>query len=250
MTPIKKPESPADLREMFQHISGSYDLMNRLISLGQDQAWRSYVVKMAAPPTGGRLLDIGAGTGNIARQALSLDPALRVAAADFSLDMMLAGRRRPGSRNILWCNADAMRLPFPDCTFDAVTSGYLIRNVSNARKAMEEQVRLVKPGGRVVCLDTSPPGHNLLRPLILAHMKYVIPILGQVIARNRAAYEYLPRSTRAFMAPEELASLMRHVGLQKVTYRRFMLGTQVVLSGTRPEKNRAQPNFKVRDRAP
>ena len=97
-------------------------------------------------------------------------------------------------------------------------------------------MRLVKPGGRVVCLDTSPPQQNMLRPLILAHMKYVIPILGQIIARNRAAYEYLPRSTRAFMAPEELASLMRHIGLQEVTYRRFMLGTQVVLSGTRPEK--------------
>lgn len=224
----------ANVREMFGQISGRYDLMNRFIALGRDRSWRRYAVRKAAVPKGGRLLDVGSGTGDIALEALRLDSTLSVTAADFSLHMMMVGQRRPGGQKISWCNADALQLPFPDATFDAVTSGYLVRNVIDAHQAFEEQMRVVKPGGRIICLDTSPVPRNLLRPLIMIHLNVIIPLLGYLVTRNRAAYTYLPESTQAFVTPEQLASIMRRAGVASVSYRRFMFGTMAVHAGMRP----------------
>ncbi|MBW1738866.1 MAG: class I SAM-dependent methyltransferase, partial [Deltaproteobacteria bacterium] len=100
--------------------------------------------------------------------------------------------------------------------------------------AFEEQMRVVKPGGRVVCLDTAPAPRNVLRLPVLFHLKTVIPLLGTLIARNRAAYRYLSQTTQAFMTPEQLASTMRSAGLKHVSYQRFMLGTMAVHTGLRP----------------
>ena len=224
------------IRDMFQGISERYDLMNRLMTFGQDQAWRRYAVEMAALPPGGRLLDVGAGTGSLAIEALGNDPALRVTAADFTYQMMIVGRTRHGAKGISWCCADALHLPFPDATFDAVTSAYLLRNVGLPEQAFGEQVRVVRPGGRVVCLDTSPPPRHMLRPLVLAYLRFGIPLLGHFITGHRSAYQYLPASTKAFMGPEAMISIMARTGLQDVDYKRFMLGTQVVAYGTRPSK--------------
>ncbi len=222
------------IRRMFAGISRRYDLLNRLMTFGRDQAWRRHLVKKAAPPPGGMLLDMGSGTGGIALEALCRDPTLCIVAADYTLEMMAVGRQRPGGHKILWCNADALHLPFPDNAFDAVTSGYLIRNVVDAHQAFQEQVRVTRPGGRVVCLDTSPPSPNLLRPFILFYLRVAIPLIGQVIGGNRAAYEYLPTSTQTFMSPDELALVMKNAGLEDIRYARFMLGTQVVVCGIKP----------------
>ena len=234
MMPIEGHKRTAYLREMFGRISGRYDLMNRLMTFGQDRSWRRYVVRKAALPKGGRLLDVGTGTGDIALEALRLDSTLGVTAADFSLRMMQVGRRRPAGQGVFWCHANALKLPFPDAAFDAVTSGYLVRNVIDVRQALEEQMRVVRPGGRVVCLDTSPVPRNALRPFALFHLRVVIPLLGYLLTRNRAAYMYLPESTQAFMEPDRLASIMRSVGLKDVFYRRFMFGTMAVHTGRRP----------------
>lgn len=222
------------IRRMFQGISERYDLMNRLMTLGQDQNWRRYVVRKTALPTGGRLLDVGAGTGSLAIAALEKDPALQVTAVDFTFQMMVVGRTRNGAEGVSWGCADALHLPFHDATFDAVSSAYLLRNVVDPDQAFEEQVRVVRPGGRVVCLDTSPPPPNVLRPLVLGYLRFGIPLLGQLITGQRAAYEYLPSSTRAFMDPETMSRTMVRAGLNDVEYKQFMLGTQVVASGTRP----------------
>ncbi len=230
----ERPDHAAHVRRMFGEISGRYNLMNRLITFGFDRSWRRYVVQRAALPQGGRLLDVGTGTGDIALEALRCDPTLKVAAGDFTLEMMETGRRRPRGERIGWHGADALNLPFADRTFDAVTSGYLVRNVTDVRRAFEEQLRVLKPGGRLVCLDTSPPPRNMLGLVVGFYLKIVIPLLGSMVAGNRAAYTYLPRSTQAFMTPEQLASVMRSVGLGDVSFRRFMLGTQVVHTGTRP----------------
>jgi demethylmenaquinone methyltransferase/2-methoxy-6-polyprenyl-1,4-benzoquinol methylase len=234
--PLEGPERAAYIHEMFGQISDRYDLMNRLMALGQDRAWRRQAVWAAALPPGGLLLDVGSGTGDIALEALRGDSALRVMAVDFSAQMMQVGRRRPGGQRIFWCHTDALELPFPDATFDAVTSGYLVRNVIDVRRALEEQMRVVKPCGRVVCLETSPARRNALRPLVLFHLKVVIPLLGYLIARNRAAYMYLPQSTQAFMTPDQLAVTMESIGLKDVSYHRFMFGTMAVHMGVRPEE--------------
>lgn len=236
MTCLQRPRRAAYVREMFGRISTRYDLMNRLITFGQDRSWRRCVVETAALPPGGRLLDVGCGTGNIGMEALDGDKTLNVTASDFTIEMIRVGRRRPGGQSVSWCHADALQLPFPDATFDAVTSGYLIRNVIDVRRAFEEQMRVVKPGGRVVCLDTSPVSRHALWPFILFHMKVVIPLLGYLVAGNRAAYRYLSESTRAFMTPNQLASIMNIVGFQDVSYKRFMFDTIAVHSGKRSEK--------------
>ena len=227
-------ERAAYVRDMFGQISDRYNLTNRLMALGQDRVWRRKAVHAAALPPGGLLLDVGSGTGDLALEALKSDPTLRIIAVDFSAQMMQVGRRRPDGQRIFWCHTDALELPFPDATFDAVTSGYLVRNVIDVHRALEEQMRVVKPGGRVVCLETSPPQRTALRPLVLFHLKVVIPLLGYLIARNRAAYRYLPQSTQAFMTPDQLAVIMKNIGLEEVSYHRFMFGTMTVLVGVRP----------------
>ncbi len=234
MTHLEGHERAAYVRAMFGRIAHRYDLMNRLMTFGRDRAWREYVVRQAGLPDDGSLLDVATGTGDIAFEALRRHPDLTAVGADFSLPMMRTGQRRSLGERVLWCQADALALPFPDATFDAVVSGYLMRNVIDVLAAFREQVRVVRPGGRVVCLDTSPPPHNPLRPLIMLHFRVVIPSLGRLVAGDGSAYAYLPESTEQFKTPDELAALMREAGLENVCYRRFMFGTIAVHTGVRP----------------
>lgn len=236
MTLSPETDHTTRVQAMFARISRHYNLMNTLISLGRDQTWRRHVVSMAALPRGGRLLDLGTGTGDIALEALRQEPTLEVTAVDVTPAMMRVGRRRQGGHRVRWCCGDALHLPFPDAAFEAVTSGYLVRNVFDVLRAFREQLRVVKPGGRVVCLDTSPPAQHVLRPLVLVYLKALIPLLGCLVARDLQAYTYLPDSTQAFLTPAQLMSVMKRAGLQKVRHRQLMLGTQVVCVGIRPEE--------------
>ena len=220
---------------MFDRLSGHYDLLNRMMTFGFDSIWRRRLIERAELSPGGRLLDVGSGTGDIAFTALQKEPTVRVTAADFSLGMMKKGRSRPGGNQIPWCSADALQLPFLDGTFDAVTSGYLIRNVVNPLRAFREQFRVLKPGGRVVCLETSPPKQNLLRPLIALHLKVTIPFLGRLVGGNQAAYTYLPDTTRNFMRPDEMVAIMKKAGFESIKYQLLMFGTMTIHSGRRPE---------------
>jgi len=225
---------PTDVRAMFDRIAGRYQLMNTLMTFGRDRIWRRAVLLAAALPAGGRLLDLASGTGDIALDSLRRDAGARVTAVDFSLEMMRIGRKRPGGDRIAWCAADALSLPFADASFDAVTSGYLLRNVADHVGAFREQARVVKPGGRVVCLDTSPPPATALRPLVRLYLRRIIPLLGRLVAEESSAYAYLSASTERFMTPSELAAIMREAGLVRVRYQRFMVGTIAVHVGTRP----------------
>ena len=222
------------VRKMFGEIAENYDLMNCLMTFGQDQVWRKCVAKMANPPRDGFLLDAGTGTGRIGQEVLKSYPGVTVVGSDFSIEMMQVGKRRDGKEGMCWCAGDALSLPFKDGSFDVVTSGYLIRNTGDAVLTFSEQVRVLRPGGRVVCLDTSPPPFTPLRPLILFFMNHVIPFLGEIISRNRSAYTYLPESTKAFIAPDQLAHMMRQAGLVNIMYRKYMLGTIAVHVGIKP----------------
>jgi len=223
------------IQRMFGSIAGRYDLMNTLMTFGRHRAWRREVVRRCVP--GGPvdvLLDLGAGTGDIAREALRQGAAGRVVAADLTPAMMRVGRARSGSAGIHWSGADALELPFADATFGAVTAGYLLRNVPDVRRAFQEMLRVVRPGGYVVCLDTCPPPQTWLRPLILVHLGLVIPLSGGLITGQWGAYRYLPQSTRAFKTPAELLELMRQVGFEDLAGQRLMLGTMGLVSGRRP----------------
>lgn len=227
-----KDTKSGHVRKMFKSISGRYDLLNTLITFGRDKSWRKHVVHEASLKQNALILDVGTGTGRILQEALFLNRNIKAFGIDFTLEMMLAGKE--GESGISWCCADALNLPFPDAVFDAVTSGYLVRNVADIRRVFTEQVRTVKPGGRVVCLETSPPPRNIMRPFVLLHLKLIIPMLGFVLAGNRDAYQYLTSSTERFKTSEELSLIMRDAGLEDIRIKRFMFGTIAVLSGTRP----------------
>lgn len=232
MSVLPSSEQKAEfVNAMFGSIAGRYDLMNRLMTFGQDVQWRRLLVHAAVLPREGRLLDIATGTGDIGLEAQRQAPGAQVVAADFSLPMMEAGRRKLRSERLDWTAADTFHLPFADDTFDAVSSGFLLRNVVDVVGALAEQRRVVRPGGHVVSLDTSPPPANLLRPAIALHLRYVIPMLGRLVSGSPQAYRYLPQSSEAFMEPEELADVFRAAGLREVRYKRLMLGTVAIHVG-------------------
>jgi demethylmenaquinone methyltransferase/2-methoxy-6-polyprenyl-1,4-benzoquinol methylase len=221
------------VQHMFSRIAGRYDLMNRLMTAGQDRAWRREVIQRAALPPRGDLLDLGAGTGDLSREALQQYPGCRPVTADFTLAMMLAGKQRPESAPLRWLGADALHLPFPDESFDGAVSGFLLRNVSDVRQALAEQRRVLRPGGRIVILDTTRPQRNLLTPLINIHFHTVIPTLGKLITGEGEAYTYLPESTGNFLPAEQLAERMLEAGFRQVGFRRRMLGTIAIHWGTK-----------------
>lgn len=221
------------MRKMFGGIAHRYDLMNTLMSFGRDRFWRKRVVDLAALPSGGVMLDVGAGTGKIGLEASRTYRDARIIAVDLTREMMMVGMRHSPER-LTWFCADALILPFRDATFDAVTSGFLVRNVMDIRRAFGEQFRVVKPGGRVICLDAGPPPENVLNPLMKFHLNRIIPRLGALISGDPAAYKYLPASTQAFKTAEELAALMESSGFTGVAYERHMLGSINIVHGKRP----------------
>lgn len=234
MTHLTGTERADYVRGMFARISGRYDLMNRLMTAGQDLVWRRHVIQGAKLPETGRLLDIATGTGDIANEGLRQHPGIQAVGGDFTLEMMQVGKRRPERQLIQWVAADTLALPFPGNYFDAVTSGFLMRNVIDVDAAFREQVRVTRPGGRVVVLESSPPKKNLLRPFIRMHLNYVIPALGKLISGDGEAYTYLPDSTQQFKEPSTLVHIMEQAGLSNIHYRLFMFGTIAVHVGQKP----------------
>ncbi|MDD5469038.1 MAG: ubiquinone/menaquinone biosynthesis methyltransferase [Anaerolineales bacterium] len=232
--PANSVDKRADaVQRMFTRIARRYDLMNRLMTGGQDVRWRKEVIRRACLPAGGRLLDLGAGTGDLAREALRLAPSCRPVAVDFTLAMMRVGQRRASSLPLVWCAADGLRLPFPQESFHAVVSGFLLRNVSDVLQCLREQHRVLKPEGVLVALDTTRPASTRLSPLVNAHLHYVIPTLGGWITGDREAYTYLPASTEGFLPAERLAELMVAAGFNQVDFRRVMLGTVAIHWGVK-----------------
>jgi demethylmenaquinone methyltransferase/2-methoxy-6-polyprenyl-1,4-benzoquinol methylase len=228
MEGLDQAERARYVQEMFGRIAHRYDLMNRLMTAGQDVRWRREVIRRACLSSGARLLDLGAGTGDLAKEALRQRPDCRPVAADFTLEMMRAGRKRPGSPRLDWSSADALHLPFPGETFDAVVSGFLLRNVTDLDLALREQHRVLKPGGWMVALDTTRPPRNLLSPLINFHLHAVIPALGRLVTGEGDAYNYLPDSTAGFLGAESLAARFASVGFQQAGFQRTMMGTVAI----------------------
>jgi len=218
---------------MFNRIAPRYDLMNRLMTAGQDIRWRREVIRQAHLKTGARVLDLGAGTGDLAREALRQQPTCSALAADFTLGMMRVGQKHP-QPGLTWSAADALALPFPAEGFDAIVSGYLLRNVSDLPLALCEQLRALKPGGWLVSLDTTRPRTSILTPFIQFHMRVIIPLLGSLITGQRDAYTYLPTSSEKFLDAETLAEALRTAGFVEVGFQRRMFGTMAIHWGRKP----------------
>lgn len=217
----------SQVQNIFTRIAPRYDLMNRLMTGGQDVGWRRMVIARARLNPGDRLLDLGSGTGDLAREALRQQPGCRITAADFTLAMMLAGKRRSG-KPLDWSAADALNLPFASASQDALVSGFLLRNVADLDRALREQLRVLKPGGRWVALDTTRPRRSLLSPLIHFHMHHVIPFLGGLLTGQRDAYTYLPETSESFLRAEELTAHLAAAGYKKIGFQRLNFGTVAI----------------------
>jgi demethylmenaquinone methyltransferase/2-methoxy-6-polyprenyl-1,4-benzoquinol methylase len=235
MTHLTGSERTGYVQRMFGRISKHYDLMNRLMTFGQDKHWRKAAIgRLEITPTG-VTLDLGAGTGDISLQILREKPDACVIACDLTPAMMQAGRKRKGADKIIWVAADAQHLPFPRETFDGVISGYLLRNVGDLDRTLAEQYRVMKHAGRWVSLDTTPPKRNILLPFLRFHMQVVIPLLGRLVAGDPEAYRYLPSSTEEFLEAEHLAEHIRKTGMCCVGYVRRMLGTMAIHWGKKEQ---------------
>lgn len=221
------------VREMFTAIAPRYDLMNRLMTLGQDRAWRRAVVRLCRLPRGGRLLDVATGTGDVAYEALRADPTLRATGMDLTREMMVRGiGKQPGAQPA-FVQGDALAIPSPDGVFDAACSAFMMRNVVDVAAAFREQARVVKPGGRVVCLEITRPALPVFSNLFAFYFFRIVPAVGGLLSGNRRAYTYLPQSTVGFPRPPELARIMQSAGLLDVRYRTAMIGTVAIHWGTR-----------------
>jgi demethylmenaquinone methyltransferase/2-methoxy-6-polyprenyl-1,4-benzoquinol methylase len=231
MTLLSGKEKSRYVQGVFTRIASRYDLMNRLMTGGQDIVWRNEVIRRAGLHPQVRLLDLGTGTGDLARTALAQQPTAQITAADFTFEMMRAGRKPQDG--FAWANADALALPFPGESFHAIISGFLMRNVIDRQAALLEQFRVLKPAGRIVILDTTRPRPNLLSPFIWLHMHVIIPTLGTLLSGQRDAYTYLPDSTEAFLSAEELAAHMAAAGFKQIGFKRLMFGTIAIHWGVK-----------------
>jgi demethylmenaquinone methyltransferase/2-methoxy-6-polyprenyl-1,4-benzoquinol methylase len=235
MTHLTGNQRAQYVQGMFTRIASRYDLMNRLMTFGQDAAWRKEVIRRAGLPLkGGQLLDLGAGTGDLGFEALRQHSETISVEADFTFEMLRVGQQRMISQrsnqptdqtSISWTASDALNLPFPTNSFDAVVSGFLMRNVIDLPLALSEQYRVLKPGGRIVILDTTRPRISLLTPFVRFHMHFIIPLLGRLISGQNDAYEYLPDSSEAFLSAEAFAGKLSAAGFGKIAFRRLNFGT-------------------------
>lgn len=229
-----------DVRTMFDRIAGRYDLMNRVMTLGIDGRWRAAAVRAARVDPSTRALDVCCGTGDISFH-LAEAGAEHVTGVDFSANMLEQARRRqrshrdPNGRTAVeFVQGDALALPFDDDSFDVVTVSFGVRNVEDIPLAFREFARVGRPGARIVCLEITRPRSRIANRFYDIWFDRVVPILGAIVSRDRAAYTYLPESTKTFPRPPQLADIMRAAGIGDVAWRRFGGGIVALHHGRMP----------------
>jgi len=232
---VRNAAQKQTIRALFTRIAPSYDKINRLLSLGQDQKWRKHALARAQVPLGGKLLDVATGTGDVALLAAGRLPGAQIVGADLTLAMLDVAREkaRAAAQQICWINSDGLALPFSSDTFDAVISVFMLRNVPDVAQVFVEQTRVVRPGGRVVCMEMTWPQHFPMTWIFRLYFFSIAPLLGRWIAKNRAAYTYLPHSVKRFPAPAITAQVMESAGLREVSWEMKMLGTVAVFVGVK-----------------
>jgi demethylmenaquinone methyltransferase/2-methoxy-6-polyprenyl-1,4-benzoquinol methylase len=243
---LPPPEGKAVyVREMFRRIARRYDLMNRLMTLGRDQAWRRYTVSQILPALpaahlvggreGGRVLDVATGTGDLAFEVLRQRPGARAVGLDFVAAMLSLAQHKAERQGpaLQLAGGDALRLPFRAGTFDAIVTGFALRNVTSIPDAFCEMARVTSSGGRVACLEIAKPRLPIFRRLFHFYFYQVVPLVGGLISGQRSAYTYLPHSLTGFLTPDEIATVMQRTGWREVRYKRLMLGTVAVHVGVR-----------------
>jgi demethylmenaquinone methyltransferase/2-methoxy-6-polyprenyl-1,4-benzoquinol methylase len=232
VTKLPDTAKSAHIRAMFNGIARRYDLMNTLMTLGRHQAIRRAAARLTQPPRDGLALDLATGTGDFAAALRDVEPTCRVIGVDFAVEMMRLGQTKYAAR-VAFAAGDMLQLPFADNQFDCAINGFVLRNVTDVRAAFAEMHRVLKPGGRAVSLEITSPRAPVWREIFSIYFERAVPLIGGWLSGKPEAYRYLPQSVRDFLAPEQVADLMRAVGFRDVSFRFEMLGTMAIYVGAK-----------------
>jgi demethylmenaquinone methyltransferase / 2-methoxy-6-polyprenyl-1,4-benzoquinol methylase len=243
---VNEADASKKVREMFTEIAPRYDLLNHLLSLQLDRLWRARTARFLRPVLNrpdALVLDLCCGTGDLAF-ALGRAGKARILGADFAHTMLVRAKAKSATLSLSaganaptrmpLFEADALRLPFADASFDLVTSAFGFRNLANYEAGLREIRRVLKPGGTIAILEFSEPPQSLLGDLYRWYFTKVLPRVGWLVSGHQSAYTYLPRSVARFFRPGELAALMTSVGYQSVEFREWTIRTVALHTGTRP----------------
>jgi demethylmenaquinone methyltransferase/2-methoxy-6-polyprenyl-1,4-benzoquinol methylase len=218
---------------MFDRIVGRYDLMNRVMTLGRDQAWRRATAKAVAARPGIRALDVGCGTGDLTLELARAGAKLAVGLDPVPPMLDAAAVKLASSGNVALVEGDGLHLPFPDGSYECVVSAFVMRNVADLPRALRETRRVLRPGGRIGILELTPVTVPVVAPFFRFYFHRIVPLIGGLITGDRAAYSYLPASVDRFPTAPKLAELMDQAGFKRVRYRRFMFATVALHVGER-----------------
>jgi demethylmenaquinone methyltransferase/2-methoxy-6-polyprenyl-1,4-benzoquinol methylase len=219
---------------MFSQMAGHYDRMNRILSAGRDMSWRRTLVERANLSPDARVLDVAAGTGDVTRLVAERVPTGNVVGLDLAWPMLsLAARKLSGPLmdRVALVQADGLRLPFADDVFDAVTSAFALRNAADVSALFAEMRRVLRPCGRVACLEICKPSAPVFRALFALYFNRIVPVLGRLLARNIEAYTYLPESLNRFMTSEQVVKTLQDIGFRWVGCQKLMLGAVAIYVG-------------------
>ena len=227
------------VRRMFGRIARVYDNMNRLMTGGLDRRWRKFAVKQLAMGADALGLDVGTGTGDLAIAAIrAAGPRTRMIGVDFTPEMLDYGRtkltRLGLQERVTLQVGDGQHLEFADNTFDGVCSAFVVRNLSDLAQGLHEQWRVLKPGGRMVCLEITHPPGAIFGSLFHLYFDRLIPMIGKLVGRSFESYNYLHQSLAAFPRAPQLKTLMEGAGFSDVRYYYLTLGVVAVHVGTKP----------------
>lgn len=234
---IPKGEAKAHfVHDLFSQVAPTYDLLNRVLSFGQDRMWRRVAAREAALRPGDVALDVATGTGDLARELLRyVGPRGSVVGVDFCLPMLDLGEARNQAVRapISMVEGDALRLPFSSNTFSASTIAFGTRNVVDLLDCFREMTRVVRPGGKVVCLEIATPTWPPFRTVYQTYFHKMLPNMARLVHPSRRNYAYLPASVAAFVSRQELAEIMRQAGLTDVRVTNLTGGIVAIHTGTK-----------------
>jgi demethylmenaquinone methyltransferase / 2-methoxy-6-polyprenyl-1,4-benzoquinol methylase len=235
-TDIPFNEKVGRVREVFDSVSDKYDLMNDMMSLGVHRLWKQFAVRRLRINPGDRLLDVAGGTGDLARlMHPRLDGQGDVTIYDINGSMLDIGREKLTNLGMVsgveWVQGNAEELPFPDNTFHTITIGFGIRNVTQIETAIQEMVRVLRPGGQFLCLEFSKLALPILQPAYDAYSFKILPEIGHYITQDRDSYQYLVESIRRFPDQETFKTMLEDNGLYGVRYHNLSLGIAAIHFG-------------------
>ena len=225
------------VRDMFDNIAPTYDLMNRMMTLGIDRLWRRRCVRIVRQLDPSSVLDLATGTGDLAIALAKAVPAARITGGDLSEGMLSQACKKAEAEGaqdrIVFQTADALDLPFPDNSFDAITIAFGVRNFEHLERGYAEMLRILRPRGTLLVLELTPPSSPIVKPFYRFYTRGIIPIVGKLVSKDSSAYAYLPESIAAVPARKAMTDIMLRVGFTNTKWKNLTAGVATIYTATK-----------------